>query len=529
VPTRKVVVAVVLCFLVVRGAIGFGGTEHRRISDNAFELARVYAARFNAQCMADNQLTLDYFNPDLSTGYGQMVVSVDHRVDPLKIFENARVNGGIAPSSPYDLDEYLVAHLLDIVQLTENFRALSVDDNHFQGQALANFELLHAAAVSLAHSDITSGGKIRGSLLGGVIVNSFASHYLQDIFAPGHIVTPRYGLHDAIAAGMHDKFNILGARFLVNPERWQELMDLLTVVKPGSDLERRLKVNHWRNKSFGSGDPIELWGDGDLWRSPSEELLVTLLTARSLVDVFESYCGTKSGGHDLVNSFLGSHFTLMHRNYETGQKYVLPQWKFAYGEMQVPGYGFDYPTVLGFTVGQETVSMPRAHLAARNAFEMDMFIPRQRPTSTDRNGIYRPLQPLIGLTAGYRYAWARNERVHAPVIRVISAWPMIHTQISVDIARRRYTIDGHHSGSRSAAGLRAQSGFSILKFDIGLMRDAAFVDRVGLRRGWTVQSGVTIEGPLLKVPGLRMLEVQAFKHRRKLEMSTLSSHEKAKP
>ncbi len=516
---RRQALIAALCALLSARSYAFGGTEHRRISDNAFAMARAFAAtQAYSRCIADQQLILDYFNPDRSSSYGQLVVSIDHRVDPLKIFENAKVNGGVVPNSPYELDEYLVNHLLDIVALTENFRALSVDDDHFQGQALTNFELFHALAVHLAtRGQGIAGSHETGSLLSGVLVNSFASHYLQDLFAPGHIVTPRYALHDAIAAGMHDKFNILGARFIVDQRRWTKLVELLDSIPKGSVLEQELHLDKDdRRAAFASTKPIQLWGDGDLWRSPDEELLLTLLTARSLVDVFESYCGAHA-----TNSFVGSSFTPMHK--EPGRKYILPHWEFAYGSMEIPDYPFTYPTVLSLTLGQEALSMPRARLAARNALEVDFFIPRQRPVHTDKNGVYRPRQPQIGLAGGYRYARARNERVHSPLIRVIAAWPLIHTQLSIDVARRRYTVDGRHEDSRTAYGLRAQSGFSILKFDIGLMRDVSFVDNVGFRRGWAVQSGITIEGPLLKIPILRLIEAESFKHQRTAMMEEIDS------
>ncbi len=78
---------------------------------------------------------------------------------------------------------------------------------HFQQDLLMSQRLWHLTAIAIAHAE---GEK---NFYGALFVNAIADHYLQDFFAPGHIVTPRAIMDDVAATAMHDTANSDGASF----------------------------------------------------------------------------------------------------------------------------------------------------------------------------------------------------------------------------------------------------------------------------------------------------------------------------
>jgi hypothetical protein len=79
---------------------------------------------------------------------------------------------------------------------------------HFQNELLLSLSTYHTLAMSVARS--------KEDLGAALLINAIADHYLQDYFAPGHIVTRRSHLTDSVATAMHDYRNDLGANFYVN-------------------------------------------------------------------------------------------------------------------------------------------------------------------------------------------------------------------------------------------------------------------------------------------------------------------------
>jgi len=157
---------------------------------------------------------------------------------------------------------------------------------HFGARALLAFALNHEEATELA---------ARGKLGTALVMNAFADHYLEDHFAPGHIYTPRYGLNDMMAVGMHDHYNRVGAWY--EPTEVEALAALfsgvdLTAGVPGfASLVRDACgqstaadcINAWR------GQRIRLLGDDQLYLNPVAEVYITLVIARSDLDVIEAY------------------------------------------------------------------------------------------------------------------------------------------------------------------------------------------------------------------------------------------------
>jgi len=111
------------------------------------------------------------------------------------------------------------------------FNSSHNNPRHFQEDALQSFYFLHDAALSAAREDahaprevVEATGETRPLLMRALSYSAAADHYLEDAFAPGHVVTPRDGMHDATALSWHDAYNARGRVLAVR--NWGELTDL---------------------------------------------------------------------------------------------------------------------------------------------------------------------------------------------------------------------------------------------------------------------------------------------------------------
>ena len=108
------------------------------------------------------------------------------------------------------------------------------------------------------------------TLVGALVINAVSEHFLQDIFAPGHIYTLRdtLGAHSALAS--HDRHNVMGAVFLIHESRWRdELKPLITDPASVEAIVAQIEESH----------RLLLWGDFDLWRNDAQRLFMTLLSS----------------------------------------------------------------------------------------------------------------------------------------------------------------------------------------------------------------------------------------------------------
>lgn len=94
---------------------------------------------------------------------------------------------------------------------------------HFQEELLLSLSAWHTLALGVARD--------QGNLPGALLLNAIASHYLHDLFAPGHIVTRRSEFTDTVATAMHDFHNHRGARFQLRET-------------PGTSLQPALQLMH---------------------------------------------------------------------------------------------------------------------------------------------------------------------------------------------------------------------------------------------------------------------------------------------
>jgi hypothetical protein len=290
-PIRTIVVIVAL--LLASSASAFDGDEHRLISRNGLKLAMEYfASRGNCALSTQQAIQLaDFADLHSNLEYGTLVSSVDYRLNPLQLLQKYGAQTDLASGSD-DLDPQLMRLLTS--GGSTFFRAATANDTHFQGELVTGLRNWHAYAVSVAagSGSVRAGEESRdtvrvgGNLFAALLINSIGDHFLQDFFAPGHIITPRFGLHDAAALSMHNKYNTLGAWFRIDRKEFQEdLKPLLEFLALASLSHERFaqSADELRNDDY-----VPLYGDSQLKESKTQELLMILVEARSVLDILES-------------------------------------------------------------------------------------------------------------------------------------------------------------------------------------------------------------------------------------------------
>jgi len=114
------------------------------------------------------------------------------------------------------------------------FLAAHQNTSHFEACAAAKYNALHHLAIELA----TESGQARPraeSLFVAFAAEAVALHFLQDSFAPGHLLTPRGGSTDIIGRGIHNTHNRNGApAFVTDAAPLPEIRDALQRVLRGS-------------------------------------------------------------------------------------------------------------------------------------------------------------------------------------------------------------------------------------------------------------------------------------------------------
>lgn len=205
--TRRILVAA-LASLIFHSteAIAFDGGEHERLSSAAFQLV-LYTTeeglksepKFNAL----KALLPVPSNTQCSSwlSYGYLSYLADHIRDVSELLRNDQTAMSL-PQSIMDLDcERLRDIRRDVFGWLD---AAHINEAHFQGGALGTYWTSHDRAMTAA---------VEGNLFAAMVLEAYADHFLQDFYAPGHLVTPRTEMVDFASAASHDKYNRNGLIF----------------------------------------------------------------------------------------------------------------------------------------------------------------------------------------------------------------------------------------------------------------------------------------------------------------------------
>ena len=288
-------------------AAAFDYAAHCRMSNRAFRMAvrRVEGdldprRRQLLRALADS--TRDSLCDEKARGrtraYGEWVAQVDWALSPADFFLTPApgVDSTRTDSIPTDALAQLVRMPL------QDFRVLHENSEHFGAHALLSFRLWHRRALEEAG---------RGNVEVALVLNAFADHYLQDLFAPGHLFSPRMGLNDVLTGGIHNAYNRRGAyyhpantgrlaAYLADPAGVADRLDpsldsLVRATCAGAPADECMQAL--------MSEPIPMFGDYQLGRSPRQELFVTLVMARSVEDVLREWVAGR--GEAANDSFQG--------------------------------------------------------------------------------------------------------------------------------------------------------------------------------------------------------------------------------
>lgn len=155
---------------------------------------------------------------------------------------------------------------------------------HFGQEAIDSYKAIHNYALKTAargQGDISQ-------LNYAYMLNAYASHYLVDIFATGHIRVPRRQLHDAcspsligdyFAKEMHDKENYDGLEIYINHnDHWRGFGDDLMFTA-------RNKVNKEhiiRDLQLSADEIFEAYKTGNMNIKPSKDFVLPNIKETSL-------------------------------------------------------------------------------------------------------------------------------------------------------------------------------------------------------------------------------------------------------
>src|SRR5258706_10382823 len=137
---------------------------------------------------------------------------------------DAWYNGATGGANPYDITNIHNARGPLEGMYT---RLAGTNWDHFGQHAVTAYTAGHAVALQQAQTARLNGDQ--EGLLRAYIIDAFACHFLSDLFATGHLRTPRKALHasispfpDLLAQMMHDEDNYNGMilKSNVHPETW---------------------------------------------------------------------------------------------------------------------------------------------------------------------------------------------------------------------------------------------------------------------------------------------------------------------
>lgn len=482
--------------------------------------------------------------------YGRVTMLADYMPDPYSM-THPNSSSQAWPEEPAGANlEYLKNVGNDTLGY---FNASHNNHNHFQGRALFSFWMWHREAVNTA-----AGGNLWGALL----LNAYADHYLQDSFAPGHILAPRNeASDDVVSLALHDSFNRSGLGYrLAKASVLLPFLNAALAIPPGSnsvmeisDRELRASGADGAGRSAGwvtipvgnlrsfhaacantnlTELTVDCLGDGQSEVIRHQLPLMISYCARSAYDLLESYASGEAR-----NSFPGYTWRVrFHKNAAS----INPSAWIENGQISLPFAGLEcappsvprkvsevplLSEVLGFDAAGEGKSVEGDLLEAakknpmfgvgfgiqslaetgeshiRSIVDGDILVYGNR--RFDRYGIplrwYVPEQWAVAV--GYSGIIAPSSSAHGPELRFIVPFSKVNARASLIAGARAYSRD-HTEVWGDFETLRLEWGMHLGNLFIGVGHDH-YLDAVGeLNDGLSIEAGLSFSGPLSRFPVL---------------------------
>ena len=414
--------------------------------------------------------------------------------------------------------------------------------NHFQDRNLDAFCASHKLALAAAAET---------NLWGALLLSAYSLHFMQDMFAPGHLLTPRdSNAHDLDVAMLHDHFNGQGLNYVVAApqqlramaETGRAFMQASAGRWPSLDGKRHHALC-FTNHAFETfcarlaTEPhvgVFCFGDDQLIVCEQQPVLVSVYCARAIADVLESYVrGTPT------NSFPS--YVWDRRNLGGLQGIEAILMRLPYGDLtcsngspspkiarEIERLSLSDPSITNFdvvtsltrpiyknpgfavTVGFESVSdfqasRVRALLEAEGlltggrrdiASGVEQFKSRTFP---------RNLMPRNwGFTAGYSGVYGTDDQGHGAFGRLV--WPIssLNLQISAQAGGRYFWGEGVQ-GFRDFEMLRADWGLHVLTIFVAAGHDYYTFSHGYLHPGLGFEAGISIALPYSKFKNLHKI------------------------
>jgi hypothetical protein len=428
----RIGLALALAILGGRSGSAFESEEHRRVSALGLRLA---------VCIVEHDLHLpetkalevrramdelrDAVEPveaewSAAQSYGRLVELVDYEFSPLeRVRLWKRLDG--APRRASDLDRDYLAAAHDDVLL--KFLAMHLNAEHFQDKLLKAFWWWHRSAIHEA---------VHGELFTAILMSSYADHFLQDFFAPGHIATPRADLHDLAAVALHDRYNAIGAT--VRVRRRSELLELLERCS-AQEIRFAGELAAIEAHLKGESPDLEVFGDGLIDRTAGQAGLIAIVEARSLLDVFEAFALEAYS-----NSF--EEIGWISRTTEAVDRGAIlraPEASIPYVEYVRESPIYTFGLTAGLTIGADLLFSPdRDRGGWRGEVESLVFGVPPKGNFWRDHASGKALSPLpqFGLALGYTAVTREGSVRHGPMLRTIFPIRKIDSQLSAGVALR---------------------------------------------------------------------------------------------
>jgi hypothetical protein len=474
--------------------------------------------------------------------YGDIAMLVDYMKDPYDMLHlpHSRV------TLPVDAQTANLPYLRSLLEHGSKVISLASASheayNHFQGRALDAFCTYHKLAVAAASET---------NLWGALMLSAYAIHFLEDTFAPGHLLTPRDAdAHDLNVALMHDAFNEQGLTYVVQAP--QQLTD----VAGTADRFLHTITNQWQSQDgrpkhvlslgpdtmdtfcdrLASDSDVAVFclGDDQLIATKLQPALMLVYCSRAIDDVLESYVR----GYP-TNSF--SRYVWDRRPQGTLHGVEVMDMRLPYGELTCSNRAYEPKTValsdtpsaagnpatnypvtvsltrpiyrnpgIGFSFGFESVSdAQETHL--RGLLEAEALVTGgRRDIARDTQefqarGFPQNLWPRSwGLTLGYSGLLGVDDTGQGGYARVI--WPIapLNLQISAQVGGRYYWGHGVQ-GIRDFEMLRVDWGLHMLTIFVGVGHDYYTRPNAGLYTGLSFEAGISLAMPYSKLKNLGSL------------------------
>ncbi len=490
--------------------LAFRTAEHRELGDVGYLLALRHLEQSSPEwglVTAEVEALRPPSGPDGGApSYGDLVAVADFIKDPSQLLAVSATPEAGAAAFPR-------VNLKGLTRLAKSFgqvaAALHDNEHHFGSLALHTFWFWHRTALETAARE--------GDLLTALALNAYADHHLHDLHAPGHLLTRKIGMPDAAAKALHDAYNAGGHTYEIDRAAFEKDMaplllemrsegvfDQFRTPRPPDDaVERLLRFD-------GPRQAVEFFGDGSLQAHPEERIILALLTARSILDVLESFAA-----HEAKNSFAAREWQDYRVVSEGGhQRVMTPLLRLPYGGF--PSVPLDSHPGTPFSKGGHVAMLPvwavtagLDSISAGGAFMSDGRLdlesvwlwhlpipPRSQP---------RPTASRLGFAAstGLTLRGGDGGWQAGALVRLIKPLPSVEAQFSFGISPRWMKGSAMTEPVfRTGVEGRFEWGFGLAFVGVGISRDyrIARFDTAPVH-GW----GVTTSLSLMLTPGL-------FKH-----------------